>query len=190
MSCRDAVSRPATIDRRVPLVGRRLVVDERVVRSPVPQRDHEVPLRTLGPRWPWRQLARRNPIGPVGEHLERTLPPVATHSGAHRVAALTGLHAVVPCRDGRVEVVEVLDDACMGVAHLVAELTPLLHPIDPGRLTRQVLGNPVPIRPRAWKATLGRRLDEGVPVVPWVELGSGRRGRRDDAGQPDVFLTG
>ena len=157
---------------------------------PVPQRHHHVPLHAAGAGRPRRQLARRDPIGPVGEHLERALAAEAVHRSVHPRAALAGLHAVVPGGDRRVEIIEVLDDPRRRVAELMAELAPLLHDVDPRRLALEALVDPVALRPGAREVARRRRLDQRVPVVPRVVLGGGRLIGRDDAGQLDLVTPG
>ena len=103
-----------------------------------PHRDDRVALDPLRARRARRQLAGGNPLGPVGEHLHPTLAPEAVHRGAHLVAALAGLHAMVPRGGGGVEVVAALHDARRLVPELVAELAALLHDIHPGRLALEL----------------------------------------------------
>ena len=115
-----------------------------------------------------------DPIGPVGEHLERALAAERFIVPFIPRAALAGLHAVVPGGDRRVEIIEVLDDPRRRVAELMAELAPLLHDVDPRRLALEGLADPVALRPGAREVARRRRLDQREPVVPRVVLGGGR----------------
>ena len=187
VSRRHTVDRPAAVDRRIALVGRDLVVDEGAVLPPVPQRNDQVPLDAARPGRARRGLARRDPGGPVGEHLERALPAEPVHRAAHRVAALAGLDPMVPRRDGRVEVVEVLHDARRRVAKLMAELTPLLHDVDPRPLALEVLRNTVAVGTGAGELMCRRWLDQRVPVVAGVVLRCSLLVRRHDAGERHVL---
>ena len=83
MPGRDAVNRTAAIHGRVPLVCRDLVVDERSVRTPVPQSNDQVALFALRAWWTLGSLSGGDAVGPVGKHVEGTLTAEATHRRAH-----------------------------------------------------------------------------------------------------------
>ena len=183
---RDAVHRPAAVEGGVALVGRDLVVDEGAVGAPVPQRDDQVALHALRPRRPRGQLAGGDPLRPVGEHRDAALAAEAVHRGAHLVAALPRLHAVVPGFRGGVEVVAALHHARGGVAELMAELAALLHVVDPRRLALHRRRDAVALGPGARKLARRRRLDQRVPVVPGVVLRGGRLVGRHDGFQRGI----
>ena len=69
---RRTVERSVGVDGRVALVGRDQIVQVVLVVHPVAQRDDDVALDTLRPRWlRERQLALGDALGPVPEVLER-----------------------------------------------------------------------------------------------------------------------
>ena len=117
-----AVDRPVRVHRRIAFVARDLVVQIDLRIGPVPHRDDDVALAALRPRRrDGRQLAPRNPIGPVGPHRQRTRAADLREASAHAAAGLAGLDAAIPRGAWSVERAEVLGDLARRlVAHLMA----------------------------------------------------------------------
>src|SRR5262249_56567101 len=91
-------------------VGRDSVVQVRVRIRPVPLREDDVALdarRALRRGW---HLARRDTIGPVGEHRERALLPHRVEAACHLLSRLAGLDAAIPCVDAAVERAQLFGD--------------------------------------------------------------------------------
>ena len=182
----DRVDGAVRVDPRVPLVGHDLVVDVGGRLPPVPHRQHEVALDAGRPRRDRRQLAVGDALGPVREHPQAALAAEAVHPRVHRGAALPGLHPVVPRREGRVEVVELIDLAGDAGAELVAELAPLLHAVDPPRLARHRRRDAVAVGAGAGELAPVGHLDERVPVVRGVDLRRVARRGGEDRAQGDL----
>ncbi len=154
---------------------------------PAPHRHDDVALHPLRPRRLGRDLAGRDAVGPVGEELQRALAPHPVQPAVHARAAAPHLHAVVPGGHGRVEVVDVDHRHLAGrhVAHLVAELTAVLEPVDPLCLVPHAAADAVAVRARARELGLGRHLEQRVPVVGGIDARRllRRRRRGDVEGQ-------
>ena len=180
----DAVDRAVGVQVGVALVGGDLVVDHRDGVAPAPHRQHQVAFLPLRAGRRRRDLAGRDAVGPVGEQAQRALAPHAVEPGVHARAATPHLHPVVPRVEGRVEVVDVQHGHLAGghVAHLVAELTAVLQPVDPLGLVPHGPADAVAVRAGARELARRRHLEQRVPVVGGVDarrlLRGGRRGHR------------
>ena len=160
----------AGVDRRVPLVGRDLVVDVAGRAAPLPQGQHHVALAPPRARRRRGHLAGHDPVGPVGVHRDGALRPEAAQVAVHQGAALPDPHPVRPRRLGRVEVAGVQHLAGRQVPELVAELAALLQAVDPRRLVAHARRDAVAGVAGAGELVLGRHLHQRVPVVGGVDL--------------------
>ncbi len=84
------------VDRRIPAIGRDLVVEIRLRVGPVPLGNHDVALDPLRPGRRGWDLARRNPVSPVGEHRQRPRAAHLVEAAAHLRTGLSGQDAPVP----------------------------------------------------------------------------------------------
>src|SRR6476620_4151253 len=96
MACRYGVQTTIGVLPRLLLVGRNLVVHERVVRTPVPHGDDGIPFDALWPRRRNRGFTLADAIGPFGEHLQCEGTIQTARCAAHAAAANAGLEAIVP----------------------------------------------------------------------------------------------
>ena len=189
---RRRVHRAVGVHRRVVLVGRDLVVHERVVGAPVPEREHDVALDALRPRRLRRHLAVCDPRGPVREHARAGLRAEHRERAGHRAAAHAELRAIDPRLLRRLEsqVVHVAQRARDRGAELVTEVALALDVVDPHALLGQRGRNPVAARARARELAPRGRLEQREPVVAGIDLrGVGRR-RRDLRGELEARVTG
>src|SRR5882762_6533141 len=103
--------------------------------SPIPHRNHQIPLDTLWTRRYWRQFACCDPVGPIREHLDGAfLVDEPGKCAAHPVSAgLAEVDARSPRFRGRLEIesAQVREIPCVKVTQLVTLLAALLHYIDP-----------------------------------------------------------
>ena len=180
-----AVKFAVGVQRGITPVGRDLVVQICLRIGPVPLRDDDVPLEALRTRRRCRNFAGGNPIGPVGEHRERTATEAVIDAVQHAGAGLPGLHAAFPLGGrGRKRVEQRRNFARPFAAHLMARLAAVgLHQAKPLGLTLQIRADAVAARTRAGKLALVGHLDERVPVLRRIVLRRGARIRRDDSGQ-------
>src|SRR5262249_31014873 len=163
-----AVDGAVRIDERIALVARDLVVQVHLRIGPVPHRHDDVALFALrSRRYGVRELAARDPIGPVGPHAERALAAHLREPRTHAAAAgLSRLNATIP-RVGRcLETPERLRDLARGlVPHLVAARAAIRvdHVADPLALTLDGLGDAVALRARAREILRGWQLQQREP---------------------------
>ena len=176
------VHRPVRVDRGIAAIGRDEVVQVRLRVRPVPHGDDDVPLDALRARRRGRNRARRDPVGPVREHLQRARPHHVRRA-EHAAAGLTRRQPPLPCLRRRRERAERgMQLARPFAAHLVAtEARAVLHEPEVVLLALEGRVDAVPVRARAGKLARGRYFDQREPVTGRVVLGRGariRRGRR------------
>ena len=115
-----AVDRTIGVDRRIAAIGGDHVMQVDGGIRPIPHRDDDVALDTLRTRrGDLRNRAGRNPVGPLGKHLERALAAHAVEPVDHVAARLTGLNAAIPRVHGAGKRPQLLRDFAGG---LVAKL--------------------------------------------------------------------
>src|SRR5262245_40325856 len=135
-----------------------------MIRSPIPQRDNNVPLNA---RRAWRldlrRFTLRDAIRPVGEHLESVLPVEAVGSLVHLTAANTGLQSIVPGFRGSLELrlrfEDVIECSCDRVSELMAEIAAGLEGMHPSFETLLTLPG------SDGECRLGRRFQHLHPIV-------------------------
>src|SRR3984893_3836925 len=113
--------------------------------GPVPLGDHDISLEALWPRRRLgRQLALRNPSGPVAKLLGGSLRTELSQAAQHSRGGLSGLHAVHPGGRG-VQVAEHCGNRPrISIAELVARFTAVgLNQVDPLSLAGHVRRNAV-----------------------------------------------
>ena len=136
-----------------------------------------------------RQFAAPDPIRPVGVELKgpRSADPIDL--GRHGRTGPTGLNPGLPRVGGRVELgqVEHRHLARCLVAQLMAQLTTILHPIDPIGLCPHRRPNAVATWSGARKVTGRRHLEKRIPVVGRIDLGRFLRRRSHHSGQAQIL---
>src|SRR4029079_18919817 len=122
-----------TVHGRIVLVRRDLVVHERVVGAPVPERDDDVALDALRARRLRRHLAARDPVGPIRKQLRARLRAQHRALAGHVAAAHAELRSIDPRLLRRLEaqLVHVAERARDRGAELVAEVALALDVVDP-----------------------------------------------------------
>src|SRR6185295_704944 len=139
--------------------------------APVPHRDDDVALETLGTRRSHGgHLAGSNAVRPVRIHLDCARSQ-ASHHAVHLGPALPGLDAILPgfARGLEVQVLHVAQCSRDLIAELMTQLTTLLELIDVLRLTLEEWGNAIGFDALAWKFALGGNLQQRVPVVRRID---------------------
>ena len=96
------VERTVGVDGGIAAVGRDQVVQVGLRVGPVPHGDDDVPLDALRPGRRGRNLARRDPVGPVGEHPQRARAHLL-HRTRHGPSGLARLQPLFPRLHGRFE---------------------------------------------------------------------------------------
>ena len=180
-----AVDRAVRVDGRIALVGGDLVVEIRLRIGPVPLRHDDVALDALRPARRLGQLARQDPVGPVGEHLDRAPAPHPVEPVRHRSAGLPRLDAPVPGRHHRIELAELRRHLARRlVAERVARRAPAgLHRAHPFGLAAHVGGDAIAIGTGTGELVPAGDLDQRQPVAGRVVLRRGHGVRRDDGRQ-------
>ena len=169
---RHGVDRSVRVYRRMTFVGRDLVVHERVIRAPVPQRQHDVALLPARSRRRGRNFALRDAPGPVGKRSQRPHLPLIRQHRVHRRAAHAGSEPPLPRffvrLQFRLRLEDVIDAARELIAKLMAEVAVGLERVDPVILRQH--RRPKAVRAVARKLVRGRRLHERQPVVAGIDL--------------------
>ena len=195
VSVGHAVDISTAVDARIAFVRGAEVVDERVLRSPVPHRDDQISFHAARPRRRHGHLAARNAIRPVGKHPQRPLTSEGADRRTHLGAPKAGLDTVVPCGRRRVEFREFerarlgLEGPRMRIAELMAILAPLLKGPDPRRLIPHPGHDTVAVGTRAREFVPGRHLHQRHPVVGGIDLRGFLRRLRDHRFQCDFGIT-
>src|SRR5262249_13965083 len=105
------------VDRGIAFVGCHLVVQVGLGAGPVPDRDNDVALQALRTRWlDRRQLACRNPIGPIAKYFQAPLSAEPLDGFDHVLAGLAGLDTPGPGLMGGLELTECLRDGARRLA--------------------------------------------------------------------------
>ena len=168
------VDRAAGIHRRLTAIGRDLVVHERVIGAPVPQRDDDVALDAFRPRRRRRHFASCNAIGPVRKYFQRWLFALRLEHRVHRGPAHAGAEAPLPCvvssRQLRLRLEHVIEAARQLVAELMAEVAVGLQRVDPMVLRQHVRSRAVAVRTGAGEQALVGRLQHRQPIVGRIDL--------------------
>ena len=169
------------IDRGIALVARDLVVQVGGGPAPVPQADDDIALQALRPLGPrGRQLARGDPIGPIGKLTEHPLSVEPADVVRHVGHGLAGSDAPRPGFDRGIEMAELLRN---GTRRLVAELvagvaTVGLREIEPLTLIGRF----------SYREFVSLRdLEHRIPVDRRVVLRRVGRARRDRCLQVEDF---
>ena len=162
-----AINQTVRVDRRIPPIGRRLVVEVRFRVGPVPLGDDDVSLLALGPRRRRWHFAGGNAIGPVRKRLENPLPAETVERAAHPCACLSGLHAPIPRGHGRRKIAQRFRDfARRLVAQLVAApAAAVLQTSQPLRLAAHGWRDAVALVARSGELVLPRHVDKREPVA-------------------------
>ena len=175
------------IDSRIPLISCNFIVNERRIRTPVPQRNDQVALFPCGARRPLRSFTGRNTVRPISEHIKCALSTEATQRRTHRRSALASLHAMVPRRCSRIKFVDMLHFTRCSIPKLVTQLTTLFHDVQPCCLAFQTRGNTISTRPSPREFTGCGRFDQRVPVIARIVLRSRLFIRCNHTRQVNVF---
>ncbi len=176
-----SVNQSVGVDRGIALVARNLIVEISRGTRPVPQADDDVALQALRPFGPrGGQLARGDPIGPVGElpqHARRIEPSDVVRHVGHRLA---GRDAPRPGLDRGIEMAELLRN---GTRRLVAELVAGVAAVGLREVEPLALTACFPYREFA----LLRNLEHRIPVDRRIIFRRGGCARRDHRVEVDDF---
>ena len=164
----------AGIDSWVVLRRGDLVVHERVIGTPVPQRHHQIAFDAFRPRRRRRHVAFGDAIGPVGQ---RTGGPRHAHIGeraVHRVAAHAGAETPFPRVRGRFQIRLRLEDMIeaprQSIPELMTEIAVRLQAVHPVVLRQHRRAQSVAFTSSTGELTPRRRLEQGEPVVAGIHL--------------------
>src|SRR2546426_5604771 len=139
--------------------------------GPVPFGDDHVALDALWPGRGRRDGTGGDPIGPVGEHRQRTLGAELTQGPDHLASGLSRLQPPQPRRRGRLECAQRLGyfPGSQATQLVTRPAAARLEDPDPFGLTPHVGRRAaVAVGPGGPELALRRHADQGKPVTGWV----------------------
>jgi hypothetical protein len=171
---RHGVHAPAGVDTWIVLRRGDLVVHERMIGSPVPQRQHQIALDPFRPRRCRRHFAFADAIGPIGQGPGGPRHAHVGERAVHRVAAHAGAETPFPCVGRRFQLglrlEHMIETPRQLIPELMAEIAVGLQAVHPVVLRQHGRAQSVAFTSGAGKLAACRRLEQREPVVAGIDL--------------------